>query len=304
MVPHSVKIIFALFLVLNVQYPTAENFPWNHVFDSKSAEISDATLKLFSSNLKSLYIFPYNVTKEYDIMSENCTLAFEKFSKAVLNFTQCAIMYARPVHICMECGNTHTAFIDAFQFLKKQGAACQSFYFGSDQLGIVDLVYNNANEIWVKSYCQNCYDYYNETEKFFQASNELIICMEKTNRTDIVEANSTCIKCHDAYVNVSASYNKFVHWKKEFVGGICMDIVDTMNISRRMWSEYDCAVGFGTTIGFPNILTALGIGSSPFIFYLLSKTVSHLEDVKLVRPKRKVTVITAPAPSDLETLPE
>ncbi|GIY23287.1 uncharacterized protein CEXT_620571 [Caerostris extrusa] len=246
MVPNSAKMIFALFLVLNVQYPTAENFSGNHVLDSKSAEISDATLKLFSSNLKSLYIFPSNVTKEYDIMSENCTLAFEKFSRA-------------------------------------QGAACQSFYFGSDQLGIVDLVYKNANEIWVKSYCQNCYDYYNETEKFFQASNELIICMEKTNRTDVVEANSTCIKCHDAYVNVSASYNKFVHWKKEFVGGICMDIVDTMNISRRMWSEYDCAVGFGTTIGFPNILTALGIGSSPFIFYLLSKTVSHLEDVKLVR---------------------
>ncbi|GBM76353.1 hypothetical protein AVEN_5910-1 [Araneus ventricosus] len=194
----------------------------------------------------------------------------------------------------MNCGKSHAAFVAAYQHLKNQSLKCQSYFFSSDQLGIVDVVYKNGNDLWQKGYCQNCYDHYNETERFFQASNALILCLETTNSTSEVAANSTCVKCHDAYVNLSASYNKFVHWKKEFVGGICMDIVDSMNISRKAWSEYDCAVGFDLTIGFPNILTALTVGSTPLMFYLLAKNVSRLEDVKLVRPKRKITVFTAP----------
>ncbi|KAF8788732.1 Osteopetrosis-associated transmembrane like protein [Argiope bruennichi] len=196
----------------------------------------------------------------------------------------------------MNCGKSHTALNAAYQHLKNQTQKCQSYFFGSDQLSIVDIVYKNGIDLWQKGYCQNCYDHYNETERFFQASNELILCMETTNSTSNVAENSTCIKCHDAYANVSVSYKKFVQWKKDFVGGICMDIVDAMNMSRREWSEYNCAVGFDLTMGFPNILTALTVGSTPLMFYLLAKNISRLEDVKLVRPKRKITVVTVPPP--------
>ncbi|CAL1297408.1 unnamed protein product [Larinioides sclopetarius] len=246
--------------------------------------------------IENLFIYPQNISAEYLIMSENCTKAFEKFSKTVINFTNCYMNYAHPIHVCMNCGKPHAAFVAAYQNLKNQSEKCQSYFFSSDQLGIVDVVYKNGNDLWEKGYCQNCYEHFDETKRFFEASNALVLCLETTNSTSEVLENSTCLECHDAYVNLSASYNKFVHWKKEFVGGICMDIVDTMNISRKLWSEYDCAVSFDLTIGFPNILTALTIGSTPLMFYLLAKNVSRLEDVKLVRPKRKITVVTSPPP--------
>ncbi|GFR01134.1 uncharacterized protein TNCT_703621 [Trichonephila clavata] len=241
------------------------------------------------------------VTTEQSLtISENCSLAVDHFSKAAVNFTKCAIKNARPVHVCMNCGDAHKKLVRAYKTLKKQSKQCQSFYFDSDQLGVVNIIYNNGNDMWIKSFCQNCYDYYNETERFFQSSNELVMCIENTNRTSQVAANSTCQKCHSAYVNLSESYNKFVGWKKAYVGGICMDIVDTMNISRRMWKEYDCSVEFDITIGFPNILTALTVGSTPLMFYLLAKNVSRLEDVKLVRPKRKFTMPHTPPDTENE----
>ncbi|GFT66235.1 uncharacterized protein NPIL_648411 [Nephila pilipes] len=256
-------------------------------------DIVNVPLESLNSSSNSEIIANQSVT-----ISENCTIAVDQFSLTAVNFTKCSIKNARPIHVCMNCGDAHKNLVKAYENLKKQNSQCQSFYFESDQLGVITGIYNNVNAMWGKSFCQNCYDYYNETEKFFQASNELVLCIENTNRTSQVTANSTCAKCHSAYVNLSASYNKFVGWKNDYVDGICMDIVDTMNISRRMWREYDCAVDFDTNIGFPNILTALTVGSTPLMFYLLAKNVSRLEDVKLVRPKRKFT--TTPAPVETE----
>ncbi|CAL1297409.1 unnamed protein product [Larinioides sclopetarius] len=201
--------------------------------------------------IENLFIYPQNISAEYLIMSENCTKAFEKFSKTVINFTNCYMNYAHPIHVCMNCGKPHAAFVAAYQNLKNQSEKCQSYFFSSDQLGIVDVVYKNGNDLWEKGYCQNCYEHFDETKRFFEASNALVLCLETTN---------------------------------------------SMNISRKLWSEYDCAVSFDLTIGFPNILTALTIGSTPLMFYLLAKNVSRLEDVKLVRPKRKITVVTSPPP--------
>lgn len=269
-------------------------------YHPKTTEKQESLLDIGNVPLENL-----NSTSESEVavnqsvtLSENCSLAVDQFSLAAVNFTKCAIKNARPVHVCMNCGDAHKKLEKAYATLRKQSKPCQSFYFESDQLGVVNLIYNNENDMWMKSFCQNCYDYYNETERFFQSSNELVMCIENTNRTSQVAANSTCQKCHSAYVNLSKSYNRFVGWKKAYVGGICMDIVDTMNISRRMWKEYDCSVDFDFTIGFPNILTALTVGSTPLMFYLLAKNVSRLEDVKLVRPKRKFTIVHTPADTE------
>lgn len=55
-----------------------------------------------------------------------------------------------------------------------------------------------------------------------------------------------------------------------------------MNITRHTWSDLDC-LKFNSNIGFPIIITAVIVGIIPVLFYLLSKNVSILEDVKLVR---------------------
>ncbi|KAG8172762.1 hypothetical protein JTE90_009626 [Oedothorax gibbosus] len=68
-----------------------------------------------------------------------------------------------------------------------------------------------------------------------------------------------------------------------------------MNISRQLWTENNCAIEFEKKIGFANVLTALTIGATPVMFYLLAKNISRLEDVKLVVPKRKFTTTQAPA---------
>lgn len=57
-----------------------------------------------------------------------------------------------------------------------------------------------------------------------------------------------------------------------------------MNITRHKWNNENC-ISFDASVGYPNIVTAVLVGAMPVFFYMLSKNISIIEDVKLVRRK-------------------
>ena len=62
-----------------------------------------------------------------------------------------------------------------------------------------------------------------------------------------------------------------------------------MNITRHTWSDLKC-LKFDSYVGYPIIITAVLVGIIPVLFYLLSKNISIIEDVKLVRREDFITL--------------
>ncbi|XP_015915327.1 osteopetrosis-associated transmembrane protein 1 [Parasteatoda tepidariorum] len=264
---------------------------------SKPTPLIKSHEKVLNMSLKSFYneeehehIFP--------APSPNCSWAFGNFSEAVVNFTRCALEHARPVRVCYQCGNAYNVSVAKYNNLRKQGEECEEIFFSSDQIAIVDVLYSNVNQLWSNNYCQNCYLDPNLTKGFFNISKAFMDCVHK-NRTGFLPANTTCTDCHSLYADLSNKYGLFVLSPGDY-GKICMDVVDTMNLTRRIWKLYNCLPPFDYNLGYPNIIVALAIGVTPVLFYLLAKNISIIEDVKIVRPKRKFT----PAVSTIQPLKE
>lgn len=255
--------------------------------------------KVLKMSLKSLYSEDereHNMTAQFIMTSLNCSKAFEHFCDVMVNFTRCALKFARPIHLCVDCGNQHNKSVIAYDNLRKQGEECQKFFFGSDQVVIVDIIYKEVTDLWSKNYCPNCYKYPNRTQEFFEISNDLMKCVSNSNKSESFHPNATCVKCHAFYANLSEKYSHFVQ-SPDSDGNICMDVVDTMNITRKMWKEYNCIAPFGGPVSYPSVIVVLIICVTPILFYLLAKNVSIIEDVKIVRPKRKFTTIVVPDPT-------
>lgn len=224
---------------------------------------------------------------EFQIISENCTHDLDVFTEKVTDLTRCTLNNARPIRVCLNCEEEIKETQKSFNRLRSSPLECQQYYFGSDQVGIINLVYTQGQAVWTKNNCKNCYDHINITEKFFNVSRLLDACILKSNQTSRSSLNNTCDQCQYLFVELNDVYNRMVKTISTYdVGGVCMDVVDIMNITRRFWSTQMC-VAFDSNIGYPNIFTAVFVGAMPVLFYLLSKNISIIEDVKLVRPKRK-----------------
>lgn len=223
----------------------------------------------------------YDENETLDLF-DNCTDALEAFTETVTNLTRCSLLNARPIHICMGCVAEINTVDTHFKKLQKE-LHCHKLYFESDQIGIIDVVYNQGKDLWSRNHCQNCHDKISDTEEFFNVSRDFDNCMKLYNRTAGESRNDSCNMCEEFFIKMNKAYKKFVTGKGD---GVCMDIVDQMNITRHVWSSLNC-LAFDSYIGYRNIITAILVGIIPVLFYLLSKNVSIAEDVKLVRPKRK-----------------
>ncbi|XP_035226826.1 osteopetrosis-associated transmembrane protein 1-like isoform X2 [Stegodyphus dumicola] len=246
----------------------------------------ESTKLHLSSSIENAYTLFLDNKSSQIVYPENCTDGLNNFTQAVLTFILCSSANARPIQLCRNCNEYLSAMQATYKAMKEEPNVCQTWFFGSDKISIIDVIHNQAWTLWDINFCQNCYDYYNETKAFFDTAERLSECMVSSNTT--IEVNSTCQLCHDLYIQLGDTYNKFVFKQEETDVGICMDIVDRMNMTQKLWSrQYKCKVEFDTRIGYGNVTTALVIGLVPLCFYLIAKRVAITEDVKLVRPKRK-----------------
>ena len=101
------------------------------------------------------------------------------------------------------------------------------------------------------------------------------------------ESNETCTNCNQTYGDLNRFYMDIADRSGE---NICLDIVDTMNTTRELWSEVFLCV--------PNrkpefwLYIAIGVMSSmPVLFYLLSSRFSVVQEVQVVQPSRLLETV-------------
>ncbi|XP_054721040.1 osteopetrosis-associated transmembrane protein 1-like [Uloborus diversus] len=220
-------------------------------------------------------------------ISENCSEALEAFIIKSTNFTRCAALNASPVRLCRSCYKELNSTHAAYKKLKLIPDPCNSTFFQSHQICIIDVIYNQVNAVWSKSgNCDSCYGkLQGVTDKFFDTGDELDACLQKSNFSG-KSTNDTCEMCNELYKNVTIIYKEYLKLCDKKDLGLCEDIVDKMNITRQFWQS-QCGRIFDYNIGYANVLTAVLVGTMPVFFYLLAKNISIIEDVKIVRPKRK-----------------
>lgn len=254
-----------------------------------------------STNYKSsLSKFALPKIQESSKLPDNCTAVLRSYSESLINFTRCSLMNARPVSFCRNCVEQYSSVVTCYRSLKMGPPECQTSLFSSDELVIVNVMNTNINNLWLKGNCQGCNEVNNETKKlqnnnvtlqFFHIVDEFNKCVLNVTKIMSNGDKEICEQCSSLYLKLNNMYNSFV----EKYNGVCMDIVDRMNITRHIWNDqYHCIPSYDVTLGWANILTSLMVGTLPFFFYLLARSVTIIEDVKIVRPKRKNLVPVAP----------
>ncbi|KAL3281235.1 hypothetical protein HHI36_004449 [Cryptolaemus montrouzieri] len=133
-------------------------------------------------------------------------------------------------------------------------------------------MYKNSYDLWNRAKCNDCFQFKNsiltpnaskETIQFDVYYMDLLKCVNYTNGS-IPE--KLCSVCLDDYTTLNNYYASISNENEKI--GVCMDIVDMMNTTRRFWSttcckyrKHDEYIFLGTTVGI-FVLTA--------VFYFLT----------------------------------
>ncbi|KOB75393.1 Osteopetrosis-associated transmembrane protein 1, partial [Operophtera brumata] len=207
---------------------------------------------------------------------EKCSLLLDEFADYASNFTRCSIKHARPIRLCEECIDHYVNFSAKYEELLTtvvNGTSCKSSFISQDRLDAVLDYHDNILYIWDKGNCNACFDWNmttpkvsNATRDFNKLLNLTMGCIHKNNQT----ANNTetvCENCMNLYVQLD-EYYKSLSSDSIGVDSICMDIVDSMNTTRSIWSKgYGCCkLRQSPEIIF--LVCSAIISALPFLYYL------------------------------------
>ncbi|CAH0627023.1 unnamed protein product [Chrysodeixis includens] len=220
---------------------------------------------------------------------EECSIILNKFADASSNFTRCSILHARPIRICSRCIDEFVQFTNVYEELLKtvvNGTSCKSIFISRDRLDAILEYHDNIQSIWDKGHCYSCFDWSNkepvlsnETKLFNEKYNETMECIMKyidpTNKND---TQPVCDNCMQSYVQLD-NYYKTLSIDAIGVDSICIDVVDSMNATRSIWSKglNCCKVRRTPEIIF---LCCTGIISAlPIFYYLVLRFFSPMRDL-------------------------
>ncbi|XP_046580086.1 osteopetrosis-associated transmembrane protein 1-like isoform X2 [Haliotis rubra] len=171
----------------------------------------------------------------------------------------------------------------------------------ADRVQVLTLVYQNMNDIWAKAYCQQCFASITEesqnatvnstlsvsTVEFFHLFTNMTHCMNNTMQDIDPEGmnhgnSSVCFKCRTQYKSLN---DKFTAMMQDTSSEICMDVVDTMNYTRLVWSTvYNCSHRNGDLA--PVLVITGVICALPVIFYVANRLTGQVNERTIVVPKR------------------
>jgi len=248
----------------------------------------------------SVFYFLTRVGESTETPSDICQQIVQSFGSAVSNFTLCSISHARPIHLCTLCVTefvrvveTHQRFSDTTDM---RGYLCQEYFTNLDRIEIVSEANKYVHYLWKKANCDYCFQKFEngtldpvknyDTFHFEQLYNDTKGCFDHVPEA---KANETCTICkknytllNDNYIRLSTSYGE----------NICLDIVDTMNITREIWSQvYNCTrekrYEIGLHFGFGLVACI------PVIFYILAFFLSNKQEARVMQQKRMAEVEVA-----------
>ncbi|XP_032398478.1 osteopetrosis-associated transmembrane protein 1 [Etheostoma spectabile] len=234
---------------------------------------------LFSLNL--LSSFPEDLE-----ISDYCSDLLHIFGQRYVAYVNCLVTAARPVKVCQNCFSSYGSLMNIYMNISSDqmgpgNVSCRDSLLRSDHLMLVYLLYSNMEDIWKKSACDNCIKGFqsmtNDTLYFISSLNQTLTCFEKYQQGNHTEL---CKDCKNAYRDLNELYSRM-----ETNLTMCVDIEDSMNMTRRLWSKnFHCSFPREETV--PVIAVSSFMLFLPIIFYLSSFLHSEQKKRKLIHPKR------------------
>ncbi|KAL6095906.1 ostm1 [Pungitius sinensis] len=235
---------------------------------------------LFSLNLLSSFPEDLEITKY-------CSELLLIFGQRYVAYVNCLVTAARPVQVCQKCYSSYGSLVDTYVNISSDqmgpgNDSCRDSLLRSDRLMLVYLLYSNMEDLWSKSDCDKCITKgfgspTNDTLYFMNTHNQTVTCFNKYQQGNYTEL---CKDCKSSYKSLNELYSRM-----ETNQTMCIDIEDTMNMTRRLWSrKYNCSFPREETV--PVIAVSSFMLFLPIIFYLSSFLHSEQKKRKLIHPKR------------------
>ncbi|XP_052862198.1 uncharacterized protein LOC128268928 [Anopheles cruzii] len=150
--------------------------------------------------------------------------------------------------------------------------ACQK-YRNANRMNVYETINGQLTALWAAANCESCINAANETATFMNLSNDLELCLKNASRVNV---SNPCTTCDENYMRVQQYYGMLE--KRDM--GICFDVEDRMNQTRRRWSgQYNCCkdkqrsmVAFGSVASFACAV--------PLVFYLVMHLVTVRREAK------------------------
>ncbi|XP_050674017.1 osteopetrosis-associated transmembrane protein 1 isoform X1 [Leptidea sinapis] len=203
-----------------------------------------STYKSLGSDLEQIHpVLKYRSEGYINSYPEECFDILKSFAEFASNFTLCSILNARPIRLCEHCVEHYVRFHDKYNELIKtvvNGTSCGSLFMSHDRLNVVKNYHDGISGLWVGGNCNDCfiwnngsYNAKNDTKKFYKMFNDTMECIVFNMDFD---NNIVCEKCMQNYLQLDEFYKGL---SKDGIGvdSVCMDIVDSMNATRYIWSK-------------------------------------------------------------------
>ncbi|CAF1600889.1 unnamed protein product [Adineta ricciae] len=238
-----------------------------------------------------------------------CLAILDRLSDMSSAFLNCAVSRARPFKLCEGCVDNYARLQDLIGLLENtysdvdKKITCKQFLEGYDSIQVVAQLIAFVQNIWSSSFCDSCITGYNDTNgtihysltdsttEFIQKKIMFDACIfNATGRIvpiipidlNVTLNTNVCTICLASYNDINDFFLQLTHGNQP---GVCMDIVDTMNYTRLLWSKiYECKrhdpdymAVFGISFFIPTIV---------LVFYVSALFKGERQQKKLSRQKR------------------
>ncbi|GAV02175.1 hypothetical protein RvY_12771-2 [Ramazzottius varieornatus] len=182
------------------------------------------------------------------------------YGGASSSFLGCAVNFSRPILLCEKCVDQYLhsqeAHIDYSEAMNEDGISCQDVVYGSDLIEVVDRINTSITALWDNANCAYCFNSYSISHGtvVYEYSENLITFTRKhqnlsecfnhngikldrllNKMENLTNATIVCEECYPMYKDLT---DFFLKNYTEDISRTCMDVVDLMNQTRRMWSRY------------------------------------------------------------------
>ncbi|CAK1553765.1 unnamed protein product [Leptosia nina] len=220
-----------------------------------------------------------------EVYPKECFAILNSFSDSASNFTFCSLINARPIRFCENCVQHYVTFHDKFKELQTtvvNGTSCGSIFMSQDRLNVIQQYHDSMLSVWTKGNCNDCFEWSNKTAtirnsttKFFKLFNATMDCILTNMDSD---KHIVCEKCMQIYVQLDEFY-KTLSKDKIGVDCVCMDIVDSMNTTRSIWSKTLNCCNLRRTPEVVFLLCTALIAFLPILFYLTVRFCGPIKDL-------------------------
>ncbi|XP_072018846.1 osteopetrosis-associated transmembrane protein 1-like [Amphiura filiformis] len=257
----------------------------SNVTTSHTANASEPTLPTTAPTFHPITAPPNN---------DSCQFKLEEYGRLSSNFTNCAIVHAKPFLFCENCVKEYVVTVEAYNTITADEGEnkCKDSLLFSDRVMIVNQLHLFVLNLWDDGNCDSCFEDVNDckanrtcslsldTRKFMDTYQETMKCFNQYEAKNGSLVLDVCSNCSHTYNQLNERYEETGP-----LDDTCMDIVELMNHTRIKWSSDLKCIQFKKDVGS---VVALGIfiGLLPLFFYCGVRVHAEKQTRRYMRQKR------------------